>query len=282
MKWNDWKLYYYEILTILKIDEKSDIQSCKLLKDKIQPIIEQNFTRTQEKLRTLFSSPLLIAGAGPSLENDVKTLIKLTTSRTFSLVSCDGSTSLFKEFNIKPDVVFTDLDGDHLALEWALKNRALVLIHAHGDNIPLVESFISKNQTLLSKGSVLGTCQCNTGNILLNYGGFTDGDRAIFTAFHYQSPIIGLIGFDLGKIIGKYSTLNSPTLKDTARKIIKLKIAKDLISQTFLFHSGRRFNLTSKGERIPGFPKSTLDSFIDFCNLWYKTQNKKGFPKLLQ
>ncbi|MHA1228669.1 MAG: 6-hydroxymethylpterin diphosphokinase MptE-like protein [Candidatus Hodarchaeales archaeon] len=282
MKWKDWKTFYYNILTTLNIEEKSDIQSCKVLEDKLQPFMDLSFSRTQEKLRILFSYPLLIAGAGPSLENDVKTLITSTTARTFSLVSCDGSTSLFKELNIKPDVVFTDLDGDHSSIEWGIKNGSLVIIHAHGDNITLVKSFISKNQNLLSKGAILGTCQCYTEKYLLNYGGFTDGDRAIFTAFHYQSPIIGLIGFDLGKTIGKYSTLNSPSIKNSDRKIKKLEIAKYLIAQSYPTHSGRRLNLTSKGEEIPGFPKTTINSFIELCDQWYRKQNKMESPKSLQ
>ena len=40
---------------------------------------------------------------------------------------------------------------------------------------------------------------------LQNYGGFTDGDRAVFIADHFKAKKIFLIGFDFNDDVGRYS-----------------------------------------------------------------------------
>lgn len=74
----------------------------------------------------------------------------------------------------------------------------------------------------------MGTTQINPNffNNIQNFGGFTDGDRAVFIADYFNAKEINLIGFDFNSKIGKYSF---PQNKNLDLKIKKLKWCKYLI-----------------------------------------------------
>jgi len=68
----------------------------------------------------------------------------------------------------------------------------------------------------------LGTTQIDPTSFkkLYNFGGFTDGDRTVFLADHFNAKKIFLAGFDFDGNIGKYS------FADKKNKEIKLKKLK--------------------------------------------------------
>jgi len=66
------------------------------------------------------------------------------------------------------------------------------VIHAHGDNMPLIRHWTQK-----FTGPVVGTAQSRPIPPLHNFGGFTDGDRAVYAADHLGAARIIIIGFDL-------------------------------------------------------------------------------------
>ena len=68
----------------------------------------------------------------------------------------------------------------------------LLAVHAHGDNIPLVKSWVPKMQ-----GPVVGTTQSAPLSNVYNFGGFSDGDRGVFAAHELGAASVSLIGFDL-------------------------------------------------------------------------------------
>ena len=78
------------------------------------------------------------------------------------------------------------------------------------------------------KGKIIGTTQTDPSKFknLHNFGGFTDGDRAVFIANHFKAKKINLIGFDLNGKIGKYSFSEN---KNKELKLKKLKWCKYLI-----------------------------------------------------
>ena len=45
----------------------------------------------------------------------------------------------------------------------------------------------------------IGTTQTNPFNKIQNFGGFTDGDRGVFLASHFDAKKIILFGMDFGK-----------------------------------------------------------------------------------
>jgi uncharacterized Rossmann fold enzyme len=271
MNWKEWKEFYLKIVKELNIDPKADEKSAKILECNLIKNSSTNQNKINEDLCRILQKPVIIAGAGPSLENDLHQLISYHQIKRISLVAVDGATTLFKELNLIPKVVVTDLDGDITAIHWAILNGALTLIHAHGDNQELISHFFNKFNEIISLDNVWGTTQCKPNKILDNYGGFTDGDRAVFLAFHFQSPLIGLIGFDFGTVIGKYSLMNSPIKKSPEQKKIKFQIALSLLNSLYSQHDGLRFNLTSNGQQLSGFLNISFSNFFEYldeCNFY--------------
>ena len=105
----------------------------------------------------------------------------------------------------------------------ANKNGSILVVHAHGDNIDKIRKYSSE-----LKNNIVGTIQINpvAYENLFNFGGFTDGDRAVFIADHFQAKAIYLVGFDFDSIIGIYSQIEK---KDKIQKLKKLKWCKYLI-----------------------------------------------------
>lgn len=125
--------------------------------------------------------------------------------------------------SLKPDervdFVVTDLDGDYDKLANFSKNGGIVVVHAHGDNI---DKIVKLFPTL--KGNVIISCQTESLDMITDFGGFTDGDRAVFFAHFLRSPFIRVVGFDFENPIAKSNS--DPMIKKK-----KLKWAKHLIDQ---------------------------------------------------
>ncbi len=100
---------------------------------------------------------------------------------------------------------------------------SIAIIHAHGDNINKIKKYVPKLE-----GKILGTTQINPEpyKFLHNFGGFTDGDRAVYLADHFHAKKIYLMGFDFNGKIGEYSFAEN---KDKKLKLKKLKWCEYLI-----------------------------------------------------
>jgi uncharacterized Rossmann fold enzyme len=118
------------------------------------------------------------------------------------LVAADGATTALIEQKLVPDIVATDLDGNIDDILLANIRGANIVIHAHGDNIDRIASLSS------FFNNVLGTTQAQPVGNLYNFGGFTDGDRAIFLAVALGASEITLAGMDFGDIVTRYSRPN--------------------------------------------------------------------------
>ena len=134
------------------------------------------------------------------------------------------------------------MDGDKDSLVKVGKTNSIFIVHAHGDNIAklyLVENF--KN--------CIGTTQSKPFRNIHNFGGFTDGDRAVFLASHFDAKKIILFGMDFGKKIGRYSQ-TKPAERKT--KLMKLRKSKSLLE----WLSGKtRSQLFTTSNPIRGFEK---------------------------
>ncbi|MDY6958106.1 MAG: 6-hydroxymethylpterin diphosphokinase MptE-like protein, partial [Halobacteriota archaeon] len=149
---------------------------------------------------------VVICGNGPSLGNEIIELGKEV------LIAADGATSLLLKEGIIPDVIVTDLDGVIGDLLYANRLGAFMVVHAHGDNIDLLKKVVPQLK------DVVGTTQSKPFGIIHNFGGFTDGDRAVFLAKSLSAGSIKLIGFDY----------DDPSVGEIKKK--KLKWADRLIS----------------------------------------------------
>ena len=203
MEFGLWEKYYTEILDDFGFSRENDEESAKLLDE----ILSTEGCLTLDDLSQIvgFSDKYIIFGAGPSLKGHVKFLKENYDLRDYVLVAADGATTALIEEKIVPDIVATDLDGKLDDILLANIRGANIVIHAHGDNIDKIASLSS------FFNNVLGTTQAQPVGNLYNFGGFTDGDRALFLAVALGASQITLAGMDFGDVVTKYSRPNIET-----------------------------------------------------------------------
>ncbi|KYH39753.1 MAG: hypothetical protein AYL32_015020 [Candidatus Bathyarchaeota archaeon B26-2] len=208
--------------------------------------------------RLLFKKPVIVFGAGPTLDDHVDRLLRIFPEafKRFTLISADGATQALVERGVSPHIVVTDLDGDVGAILSAARRGSIIVVHVHGDNVEKVTRCMGEIFSVTRR--VLGTTQVEPVPPLQNFGGFTDGDRAVFMAASYRASAIVLIGMDFGKVVGRRS---KPWLRRdvTAKgdKLKKLKIAYDLVSWLALNPGPKIYTVSTNVP--PGTAKIRLD-----------------------
>jgi uncharacterized Rossmann fold enzyme len=135
-----------------------------------------------------------------------------------ALLVADGATEPCLTAGLVPDVIVTDLDGPVPAEITANVRGALVLVHAHGDNAEAVREWVPQFPAELV-GSWAGPPEAG----LVNFGGFTDGDRAAFLAEHLGAEKVFLYGFDFRRAMDA-----DPRARDL--KLRKLQVAERLLA----------------------------------------------------
>ena len=168
-----------------------------------------------------------------------------------AIVAADGATTaLLKLTDRIPDVIVSDLDGPLPDITTAVKKGSKIIIHAHADNTELLRSSVP------TFSKALGSTQVKPTWNVYNFGGFTDGDRAVFMARGMHASSIVLAGMDFGIEIGKYSKLK---VRDQNVKLRKLQFGKSLLEWLAQRDGGEYYNITSAGERIAGFRRIEPD-----------------------
>ena len=229
-----WRKRYFSILKELNYSEKKDKESALIL----DSILKK--TDTIKKIRKLIEGKtIFVIGSGPSLSIAIPKLKKLEKSIK---IAADSSLKPLVDNGIIPDIIVTDLDGNEDTIKKISKTKSIFVIHAHGDNI-------EKLQMVKKMKNCIGTTQTNPFNKIQNFGGFTDGDRGVFLANHFDAKKIILFGMDFGNQIGKFSNTNR---SDREMKLKKLKIGKDLLIWLSTITKSELFT-TSKP--IKGFKK---------------------------
>lgn len=182
MKPEVWDEYYVRILDYFGFSREDDEEAARLLSS----ILPRNDISLLTD--TISGSDVIVAGNAPSLLDDIRD----TDFDGKVVIAADAAARVMKNGGVIPDIVFTDLDGlDDDVLEM---NEAgtILAVHAHGDNMPLVKSWVPK-----MKGPVVGTTQSTPLENVYNFGGFSDGDRGVFAAYELGANSVSLIGFDL-------------------------------------------------------------------------------------
>ena len=229
-----WKKRYSEILKEFNYDEKKDRESALLL----DTILEKS--NVDKKIINLIKGKtVLVIGSGPSLQQAIP---KLKNHKKVVKIAADSSIELLVKNKIIPDIIVTDLDGDEIILKKIAKTKTIFVVHAHGDNIEKIE-FAKKFK------NCIGTTQSIPFNKIQNFGGFTDGDRAVFLANYFGARKIILIGMDFGERIGKFSKTKKI---DRKIKLKKLKRGELLLEWLSTITKAELFT-TSK--TIKGFKK---------------------------
>lgn len=207
MNIDEWDPIYAQILRDFGFTRAADELAAHVLSDLLAAKASRNLPL--ERLDLLISGrDVIVCGKAPTLLKDVRAG-KISAEET--VIAADGATSVLLSQGVVPAVIVSDLDGAISDLRLANTMCAIIVVHAHGDNIDKLEAYVPS----LSK--VLGTTQAHPLSNVFNFGGFTDGDRAIFLAKARGARRISAIGFD-------FSDRNV-----TPGKMKKLKWAKRLL-----------------------------------------------------
>jgi len=229
-----WVAKYNEILKEFKYDKKADVQSAILLETMLMG--KNQFKKLEQMIK---NQNVLVVGSGPSLSKSIPVLKNF--KKTIKIVA-DSAVKSVVEKGIRPDIIVTDLDGDEQVLKKIGKTNTIFVVHAHGDNIDKLR-FTKKIK------NCLGTTQGKPFGKLYNFGGFTDGDRAVFLASYFNAKKIILFGMDFGNKIGQ-SSKTKPNERKI--KIKKLKMGRYLLEWLALKTPSELFTTS---DPIPGFKK---------------------------
>lgn len=215
--YNDWDKWYDIILKDFSFNREDDILSARYLNENISKF---NLSHID------FKDKCVVFGAGPSIKKHISYLKSNINLKEYTLIAADGTTKALLEEDIIPDIIVTDLDGDMDSIITSNDNGSILFVHAHGDNMDKLHKYLNKLER------VVPTCQCKAFDKLENYGGFTDGDRAVHIAvFALGMKKIVLAGMDFGDIVTNYSRpeIGVPLQEADDFKKKKLCYAKKLI-----------------------------------------------------
>jgi hypothetical protein len=178
MKFEEWEPIYGEIVEYFGFDRKEDERAAEILAGLLSrddlPLLD----------RMIRGKEVCVCGNAPTLKREISLV-------SGCVLAADAASSVLYSHGIRPDAIFSDLDG--ATEEFIDMNRegSVMVVHAHGDNIPLLRYWVPR-----FGGPVVGTTQSRPLPHVHNFGGFTDGDRAVFAAQALGAQSIRLLGFD--------------------------------------------------------------------------------------
>lgn len=223
MKWDDWQGFYWNIVERLNLSPDDDRAATKLLSSLLTNVDTASLLTKLDAI--IRENIVVVCGAGPSLERHLNEIQEYAEYDNAVFVAVDGASTAFVHAAHHCEIVVTDLDGDINHIRALIDQGALGIVHAHGDNMDVVEPVVPM------LGPVLGSTQVEPkGNIHL-WGGFTDGDRACFIVTHYGPERVILAGMDFGTIVGRWSkSSHDSDFLASERKRVKLEIAQEMIA----------------------------------------------------
>jgi len=179
MDFAEWEPHYLEILDYFGFSREDDEKAARLLAELV----------TRDDLPALTAltrgKEVTVCGNAPGLKRELHKIHGV-------VFAADAAADVLSGHGIRPDAVFTDLDGATDRLLDMNDAGTIVVVHAHGDNIPLLQHWVPR-----LGGPVVATTQGTPLPHVHNFGGFTDGDRAVFAAQALGAARITIIGFDL-------------------------------------------------------------------------------------
>ncbi len=250
MEMNEWWPWYQRIAKAFDYSRAKDQEATELL----SKLLMDRSSLITEFSEVLNVRKVIVFGAGPSLETDLERCVELNLLCQYKTVAADGATSaLLSIAKTVPDIIVSDLDGPLRELVAAVTKGSKIVIHAHGDNMELLRSSVS------SFSKALGSTQVSPSRNVYNFGGFTDGDRAVFLAKAMHASSVVLAGMDFGKKIGKYSKFR---VQHPELKLRKLQFGKSLLEWLAEHGGPQYYNITNAGERIVGFKQIEPEQLI--------------------
>jgi uncharacterized Rossmann fold enzyme len=251
---NTWWPRYQSIIDQFGYSITADQKAADLLSEYIK-YVALPLRAAREKVQ---GKNIVVCGAGPSITQNLEYVVTNITFENTVIFAADGATTACLEYRLVPDFIITDLDGKMEDIIAAQHQGAIVIVHAHGDNIKALEQWVPR----LKQSQSMGSTQARPQPEVHNLGGFTDGDRCVFWAEGLHAKNIALIGMDLGNVIGKYSKPElDQNVMATPLKQQKLMVAKELLTWLATWSESSIINLTGIYTSIPGIPNQSISEF---------------------
>lgn len=187
MHYEDWEPKYVTVTDDLGYDRGGDEKSARELAKRMEghagPV-----AKSEDLAKLLAHQRVFVCANSPTLEKEI-------ADRPFdgTVIAADGATGRLMQRGTLPEIVVTDLDGDLEAIRKASARGSIVVVHAHADNMDRIATWLAAME-----GPVVASVQCAPPAGTHNYGGLTDGDRAVYIADHFAAEEIVLAGFDFG------------------------------------------------------------------------------------
>nr|WP_321350988.1 6-hydroxymethylpterin diphosphokinase MptE-like protein [uncultured Methanoregula sp.] len=179
MEFSTWEPHYREILDYFGFDRALDEEAARLLASLLD----------HDNLLSLASivdgNEVTVCGNAPCLKDQLDKISGI-------VFAADAAAEVLDSKGIFPDAIFTDLDGATDRFIDLNREGTIIVVHAHGDNMPLLRHWVPR-----FPGKIVGTTQAAPLPHVYNFGGFTDGDRAVFAADELGASRITILGFDL-------------------------------------------------------------------------------------
>jgi uncharacterized Rossmann fold enzyme len=251
-----WYEWYSKIVKDFGYSVERDWEAASLLASYMssKPCLIQTLKKLISTHKTV-----IIAGAADTIDEEARQLAELSNRDKYVLFSADSATGALLDAGLVPDAVVTDLDGDIEELKEAWRRGAVLIIHAHGDNIHKIHEAV-----MLFDERIEATCQTEPSGHIHNFGGFTDGDRAVFIAAGLGARKIITIGMCLTCKVGKRSQKTKPKTQEWLKaKQKKLNYAQKLL--TWLATTNPNVEIidaTPNNEPPIGLNKKTLKETI--------------------
>ncbi|SEO73441.1 hypothetical protein SAMN04487948_104439 [Halogranum amylolyticum] len=180
MNFDDWEPVYEAILADFGFGREADERARDVLAEFAVPFDTERFADVTD-------STVAIAGAGPSLAAELD-----VAAAADVVFAASTATDVLRDADISVDLMVTDLDKNPETAVALTREGVPVAAHAHGDNVPAVREWVPK----FDREHVLATTQAAPVGPVVDYGGFTDGDRAAFIADEFGAGELVFLGWD--------------------------------------------------------------------------------------
>ncbi len=180
-----WEPIYLSIIEDFGFSARRDEEAADILRD----LLKGRIAPLSAAAEMLSGRRVVVCGNAPCLRLDLEQM-QSDQEENAVFLAADGAVEALLERGMLPAIVVTDLDGPFPVIQKANKMGSIAIVHAHGDNLDALQRYVP----LLDR--VIGTAQCRPPPGLYNFGGFTDGDRAVFMAKELGASKVELKGFD--------------------------------------------------------------------------------------